>query len=102
MAAVCHPARSSLDRRAEPDDVAVEIDESALVLSPLRVLGPMHFGPRGAPLGCELAGVVHEDIRGRSRPLLAGGHATEVELEAVSHRETVRRAVVPASGETEL
>src|SRR5580765_2080197 len=48
----------SSHRRAEPDDIAVEIDERTFVLSPLGVLRAVHLGASGTPLLCETVGVV--------------------------------------------
>jgi hypothetical protein len=82
--------------RAEPDDVAVEIDECTFALSPLGVLGAVHLSASGSPLGGELIRVVNVQVRGTSRPLMAGRKRSEVELDAVAGRKPVDACIVRA------
>lgn len=74
--------------RAEADDVAVGVGNGAFVLPPFRVLRRVHLHAGGAPLRCQVVGIVDEEVR-RAGAAVVAGHDTEVELDAVAGGEAV-------------
>ena len=88
------PSARALDRRTEPKDVAVEVDENTFVLSPLSVFRGTDICSDRSPRLCQLIGVVDPEVR-RTRPSpRIGGHQPQMDLNTVTGDEAVATFVV--------
>jgi hypothetical protein len=89
-------------RRTEPDDVAVWIDEHALVLAPFGVLREPHIASGREPGLGQSVGILNEKVGRRPpvRPRIEVGLHAEVNLRAVKGDEAVPTAVPVADTET--
>jgi hypothetical protein len=79
--------------RTETDDVAVGIDQHALVFAPFSALWSVDLRAGGPPLDCDRVGVCDEDVR-HGGMAIDVGDSPEVDLDSVAAGE----ALVAAAG----
>ena len=96
------PASVRVHRRAEPDHVAVGIDERALMLTPFGVLREPHIGSGLKPGPGQRVGVLDKQVRRRPavRSRIEVRLHAEMNLRAIEGDEAVSAAVPLAGTET--